>query len=285
METAPPPARKPYMIIRPAQGWAALDLRELWQFRDLLLTLGGRDVRLRYRQTALGVTWVILQPLIAAAAFVLVFGVLARLPTNFPIAFAGTLAWTLFSTTVTKGSTSLIGNAGLVSKVYFPRLALPLSTVFSTLIDFIVGLAVMFVLMACYHVMPGPRILLLPVWLLLLLALGAGVGLFASALTVSYRDVQYVVPVLIMVLQYVSPVGYMIGNPDPHGKPTVPAWLVPYYMLNPLAGLIEAFRWSLLGHEQVHWGYVAYAAALSMIVFFAGAVTFKRMERKFADVI
>lgn len=283
METETARSRKPYLVIRPAAGWAALDLRELWQFRDLVVTLAGRDVKLRYRQTALGIAWVVLQPLVGAAAFTLVFGVLAKLPTNFLIAYAGMLGWTAFSTTISKGSTSLVGNAHLVSKVYFPRMAMPLSTVLSTLIDFGVGLIVMFVLMLAYHAAPGARLALLPIWLFLLLSLGTGIALFASALTVSYRDVQYVIPVMVQVLQYISPVGYRVANPD--GTRTVPQWLLPYYMLNPLAGLIEAFRWSLLGDEPVHWMYVGYAAVVSILMLLLGATAFKRMERKFADVI
>jgi len=282
MESAPLQPRKPYLVIRPVLGWAALDLRELWVFRDLLLTLGGRDVKLRYRQTALGVTWVVLQPLITAAAFTLVFGVIGRFPTNglptFLISYAGLLGWNAFSTTISKSGISLVGNSHLVAKVYFPRLALPLSTLFSTLIDFGVALGVMAALMAWFHVAPGVRVLTMPVWLALLLAMGTGLGLITAALTVSYRDVQYVVPVMLMVLQYVSPVGYLVAQ-------NVPERLAPWYMLNPLAGLIEAFRWSLLGHEAVHWGFVVYAAALALAVLLIGMVSFKRMERRFADII
>ena len=269
-------------MIRPQSGWAALNLRELWQFRDLLFTLGGRDIKLRYRQTLLGVIWVVLQPLLGAGIFTIVFGVIGKLKTdgvpNFVFSFAGLLGLNLFSTTLSKAGVSLVGNAHLVSKVYFPRVALPLSTGFSALVDFAVGLAVMVILLACYRIGPGPGLLLLPCWVGLLLLLGIGVGLWASALTVSYRDVQYVVPVLLMFIQFVSPIGYSVrGN--------VPQWLVKWYMLNPLAGLIEAFRWSVLGRGDVHWVYVAYAAAVAALCFVGGAVAFKRMERKFADVI
>lgn len=282
METVPLQTRKPYLVIRPLSGWAALDLRELWVFRDLLLTLAGRDVKLRYRQTALGVTWVVLQPLITAAAFTLVFGVIGKFPTNglptFLISYAGLLGWNAFSTTISKGGVSLVGNAHLVAKVYFPRLALPLSTVFSTVIDFGVAVCVMAALMAWYRVAPGVRVLTMPVWLVLLLAMGTGLGLITAALTVSYRDVQYVMPVMLMVLQYVSPVGYLVER-------NVPERFVAWYMLNPLAGLIEAFRWSLLGHEQVHWGFVVYASAAALAVLLIGMASFKRMERRFADII
>lgn len=282
METSPAIRRKPYLVIRPVSGWAALELGELWRFRDLLLTLAGRDVRLRYRQTALGVIWVVLQPLMLAAGFTLVFGVIAKLPTDglptFVISYAGLLGWNVFNTMISKGGISLVGNAHLVSKVYFPRLALPLSVVFSTLLDFVVALAVMAGLMIWYHVTPGLRLLSMPLWLAMFLALGGGFALMTAALTVSYRDVQYIVPVLLMVLQYVSPVGYVVGR-NVHGR------LLRWYMLNPLAGLIEAFRWSILGRETVHWGYVLQASIVSVAILLIGMICFKRMERKFADVI
>ena len=268
-------------MIRPESGWAALGLRELWRFRDLLLTLAARDVKLRYRQTALGVAWVVLQPLLTSGIFTVVFGIIGALPSDgvphFLFSYAGLLGWIAFSNTLTKGGTSLIGNAQLVSKVYFPRLALPLSTVFSTLIDLGVALLVMVPLSIHYRVAPGIGVILLPLWLTLFLMLGAGFGLLTSALTVSYRDVQYIVPVLVMLLLYISPFGFSTER--------IPTSVLRWYMLNPLAGLTEALRWSLLGRGTVHWPYVWYAAAISIVVLIAGATLFKRMERQFADII
>jgi len=282
METSVSTSRRPYLIVRPARGWAALDLRELWQFRDLLLTLAGRDVRLRYRQTALGIAWVVLQPLLLSGIFTVIFGIIGKMPTAgippFLFSFAGLLGYGAFNSTLTKSSTSLVGNAHLVSKVYFPRLAIPLSTVFSSLIDFTVSLVVVLLLMAFYRVAPTGRMALMPALLVLFLAMGSGLGLFAAALTVSYRDVQYVVPVLVTALQLVSPIGF--------DSKIIPSWLLPWYMtLDPLAGLVEAFRWSVLGTGTVHWGYVAYSAAFALAVLLVGAAAFKQMERKFADVI
>ena len=277
---------KPYLTIRPSKGWAALNLRELWQFRDLLTTLAGRDIKLRYRQTALGAAWVILQPLMAAGIFSFVFGGVAKLPSDgvpyFLFAYAGLLAWNAFNNTLTKASGCLVGNAQLVSKVFFPRLVLPLSTLFSTLIDFGVALGMMVVLLIAYRVTPGIGILLLPVWLLLILLLSVGVGMFTSALTVSYRDVQYVLPVLTQFLLYASPVAYAVS--------AVPGRLRTVYFLNPLSGLLDAFRWSLLGggHSKVappNPAALAYSAVFSIGVFVWGAFAFKKMERKFADVI
>lgn len=274
--------QKPHLTIRPPRRWAALDLREVWQFRDLLLTLAARDVKLRYRQTALGVLWVILQPLTGAAIFSFTFNKLAKLPTDgmppFLFAYIGLLGWNVFSGTLNKASGALVQNANLVSKVFFPRLILPLSTVFSTLIDFGVALAMLLLMMPFYHVALHASFLLMPVWLLLILMLAQGIGLAASALTVSYRDVAYVLPVLTQFLLFASPVAY-------DAAATVPARYHHLYFLNPMAGLLQAFRWSLLGRGAVLWDYVAYAAALAAAVFVCGAFAFKKMERKFADVI
>lgn len=275
-----PSAPRPLLSIRPPKRWAPLSLRELWQYRDLLVTLAERDVTLRYRQTALGIVWVVLQPLMTAAIFVLVFARIGNVKYDVPpmlFCFAGMIAFTVFNSTVTKASACIIQNSQLVSKVYFPRLVLPLSTVLSTLIDFGVGVVLMAILMAVYRVVPPWQVLLLPVWLVLLIIAAVGVGLYTSALMVKYRDLQYVIPPLLQFLLYASPVGY------PASK--VPASIQPFYFLNPLAGLLEAFRWSLLGHTSMHWGYVAYAAAAVLVVFFLGAVSFARMARRFADVI
>ncbi|HLK58705.1 MAG TPA: ABC transporter permease [Chthonomonadaceae bacterium] len=274
---------KPHLIIRPSSGWAALNLGELFQFRDLLVTLAVRDIKLRYRQTALGVLWVVLQPLISAGILSFVFGRVAKLadPQDrtpyFLLVYAGQLGWTAFASTLSKTSTSLVGNAHLVTKVYFPRLVLPLSTVFSTLIDFSVGLGMLVVLLLVYRIPPGIGILLLPVWLVLLVLVALGVGLCAGALTVRYRDVQYILPVATQFLMYASPVAYTVSK--------VPEALRSLYYLNPLAGLLEAFRWSLLGEGSVHWGYVGYATLFAIVVFLVGVYAFKRMERQFADVI
>ena len=278
-ETAVP--ARPYLTIKPTSGWQAINLRELWQFRDLLLTLAQRDVKLRYRQTALGALWVLLQPLMAAGIFSFVFGKVAKLPSDglpyFVFAYAGLLGWNAFSSTLTKASGCLLQNANLVSKVYFPRLVLPLSVVFSTLIDFAVALGLMVVLMVVYHVAPTLALLLLPVWLALIVLLAVGVGLYASALTVTYRDVQYVLPVVTQFLLYASPVAYAVS--------AVPAHLRLVYFVNPLSGLLEAFRWSLLGTGHLDARIVAYSVAVTLLVFAGGALAFKKMERKFADVI
>jgi lipopolysaccharide transport system permease protein len=274
------PVGRPCVVLRPRSGWAALDLYELWRYRDLLLILGLRDVKLRYRQTALGVAWVVLQPLLAAGIFAFVFGAVARLPSAglpyFLFAYAGLLGWTAFQATITKASTCLVQSANLISKVYFPRLLLPLSTLLSTALDFLVGLALLLALLPIW-VHPGPEMLLLPMWFAILLLMATGLGLLAGALMVPYRDVQYIVPVLIQLVLYASPVAYAVT--------AVPDRLRIVLLLNPLSGLLEGLRWSLLGTTHPHWGAVAYGAAFAFVVFLAGAYAFKRMERSFADVV
>ncbi len=272
---------RPTLVIRRTTGWRGYDARELWDFRDLLLVLGARDIKLRYRQTAFGVIWVILQPLIGAGIFSLVFGKVAKLPSEgvpyFLFAYAGFLAWNSFQGTLTKSSMCLVQSSHLVSKVFFPRLILPLSTVLSTLLDFAVGLAFLVVLWFVYGVTPGPALLLLPVWVVLLQMLALGLGFYAAALTVRFRDVQHALPVLTQFVLYASPVAYAAS--------VVPASVRPFYMLNPLTGLLEAFRWSLVGSASLDLRHVAYAAVVSIAVFVWGAIAFRRMERQFADVI
>ncbi|MCW3098729.1 MAG: ABC-type polysaccharide/polyol phosphate export system, permease component [Chthonomonadaceae bacterium] len=288
MEKTVPTTVKPLQTIRPSSGWAALNLREIWQFRDLLLTLAGRDVKLRYRQTALGVVWVVLQPLIAAGIFSFVFGKVAGLKSPgvvpyFVFSYAGLLGWQAFSSTLTKASSCLVGNSQLVSKVFFPRLVLPISTVFSTLIDFGVALVMMFALMAFNHVVPTLAILTLPIWMVLILIMAMGIGMLAAAMMVSYRDVQYVLPVVTSFLQYASPVAYSVVMV----MQKLPAQYHPFYMLNPLSSLLEGLRWSLLGSSAPapDWNWAVYAALCAIGVFVWGAFGFKKMERKFADVI
>lgn len=281
----------PLAIVAPPSNWVALDLKELWQFRELLLTFGWRDLKLRYRQTFLGVAWVILQPLFGAGIFSFVFGNLAKLPSDgvpyFLFSFASMMGWNAFQTSLTKSSMCLIGNANLVSKVYFPRIALPFSTVLSALVDFSVALPVLGILiLVCSHVRPDYhfaltwKILLVPVWLLVLLMLAQGIGLFCSALTVQYRDVQYIVPVVVQFLLFGSPVNYSTARIMDKSP------LVQHiYFLDPLAGLITAFRACLLGTHELYWGYTLYAVAVTLVILVAGAFSFRRMEQRFADVI
>ncbi len=269
-------------VLQPSRGWSALHLAEVWQFRDLLFTLAGRDLKLRYKQTLLGVAWVVLQPLMAAGIFTVVFGKIANLPANgapnyFVFAFAGQMGWMIFSNTVGKASGCLVGNAHLISKVYFPRLILPFSTVPSTLVDFAAAALMMAGLMIWFGIVPGLGFLLLPVWIAILFAMAMGVGLVAASLSVTYRDVQFILPVFIQMLMYASPVAYAVPS---SGKYKL------FFDLNPVSPVLEGFRWSLLNTDTPpQWGLVGISAAASAVILFVGVFTFKRMERQFADIV
>ena len=256
-------------------------LRDLSHHRDLIQVLAKRDLTLRYRQTALGVAWVVLQPLLAAGILSFVFNRIARLPTDgvpaFLFTFAGMLAWTSVNGTLTRTTMSLNQNATLVSKIFFPRLILPLSTLASVFVDFFVGLGLLAVLLVTNHVHLHVQFLLIPVWLLIGVALAQGIGLFLASLCVHYRDVAQVTPVLLQLLMYLSPVAYSVG--------AVPKRVYTVYHLNPLAAVIEGSRWSLVGTPLPKAWTIVYAAGLAVVAFIAGMITLERLEQRFADVI
>lgn len=271
----------PSLVIKPPSRWAPVRVGELWEFRDLLVRFASRDVTLRYRQTALGVIWVILQPLLAAGVFTFVFGTVADMPSEgvpyFAFSYAGMLGWNLFSSTVTKSSTSLVSNAGLVSKIFFPRLVIPLSTLGSTLLDFAVALGMMAVIVVTAGVAPSAALATLPLWVVLAILLGAGLGLLAAALMVRYRDVGYVLPVATQILLYATPIAYSLTK--------VPAGALLWVKLNPLTGVMVGFRWSLLGTSRPDAFMVGWSIGAALALFLVGAMVFSRMERQFADVI
>jgi lipopolysaccharide transport system permease protein len=279
------PASSSWVVIQPPSGLSALDFREVWRYRDLLSALAQRDVRLRYRQTAMGVAWVVFQPLIGALIFSILFGKVGKFPTDgldaFVFAFAGFMAYNSFSATMTKASSALVQNAPMISKVYFPRIVLPLSSVFGSLIDFAVSLIIMAGLMIVYHVPLTPAILLLPVWLLFIQILATGMGLFFASLMVTYRDVQYALPVLIQFGTFAAPVAYPVS----FAVQGLPAWVQPIYSLIPMTGLLDGFRASLLGTPVYSVGYCIYALVASLGIFLLGLLYFQRVERRFADVI
>jgi len=270
-------------VLRPTRGWVGIDFAELFRFRDLLFALANRDVKLRYKQTMLGIAWVVFQPLMTAGLLYFAFRIVAGIEppqgrSFFLFSFSGLLAWNLFSATFSKASLSMVGNSYLVSKVYFPRLILPLSGVVSTLLDFLVSCGVLIVLCGVYGVRPGPGLLLLPVWIVLLLAFALGAGLIAAALIVSYRDVQHILPVVIPFLLYASPVAYDVSQIDAR-------YQAAFYLLNPIAALMSGFRWSVLGTSLPPLIYVAWSVFAAAGVFVLGAAIFRRTERTFADVI
>lgn len=270
------------LVIRPPSGLAPLDLKQLWQFRDLLAAFAERDIRLRYRQTVLGAIWVILQPLLGAGIFSIVFGVIAKLPANgapyFLITYSGFLGWTLFQGVVTRVTPSLVANGPLIRKVFFPRLLAPLGVVPSVLVDFTVCLAMMAVLMAVHQIAPGWGVLLAPASLTILVVMSFGAALVATSLAVKYRDVAHVTPFAVQLAMYASPVGYSVLAVPPEHRNL-------YFLLNPIAAPIEATRWALLGVGEPQLGWLAYSAAVAVIVLVIGLLVFHSFEREFADVI
>lgn len=271
----------PLHVIRPTAGRWLPDLAELWAFRDLCIALGKRDVTLRYRQTVLGVIWVVLQPMIAGGVFAVVFGRVAGLQSGtdsyFLFAYAGFVAWSAFQNALSRAAASVIGQSNLVTKVFFPRLVLPISALMSTSVDFGVGLASLLVLMAITGAPVGLAALTLPVWVLLLVALGLGLGTIAAALSVRYRDVQHALPVFVQLLLYASPVAY--------ATMVVPESVRPWFLLNPLTGALDGFRWALLGTAPPGAMSIAVTVGGAAVALVIGAVVFARFERQLADVI
>jgi lipopolysaccharide transport system permease protein len=276
----PPPP--PLITIKPRRSWLPSSPRELWAFRELTVRFAARDITLRYRQTLLGVIWVILVPLLGTGVLTFVFGGVADLPgppgiPYFVFVLAGMVAWTAFSQITNRSSGSLTGNAQLVGKVYFPRLLLPISTVLSTLVDVAVSLALLIVLLLISGVRPGLGVITFPVWFLLIMFLALGIGLAAGALMVRYRDVQYILPVGIQFLLFATPVAYQLSDVPADGQ-----WLLE---LNPLTGLLEGMRWSLIGTQRPSIGLAVYSSVCALVALVLGTVIFSRMERQFADVI
>jgi lipopolysaccharide transport system permease protein len=275
------PAETTHVVIKPPSRWAPLNLGEVWAFRELLTRLTVRDLKLRYKQTALGVTWVVLQPLLAAGILTFVFGTVADLPSDgvpyFVFSYVGFVCWSLFAQTLTKASGSLVGNSALVSRIFFPRLVLPLSSVGSTLVDFAVALAMGVVVVVAGGVTPGWPLLTLPFWIALALLLAAGVGLAAAALMVQYRDVGQILPVALQLLLYATPVAYAIA--------AVPDGARRLVELNPLTGVVVGFRWAAIDTPGPGVPAAVWSTAVAVAAFVLGAYVFTRSERKFADVI
>jgi lipopolysaccharide transport system permease protein len=268
-------------VIRPTKGWGRLRLREAVAYRDLLAALAQRDIKLRYRQTALGVIWVVLQPLLGAGLLSFVFGKIAKLPGEgvpyFVFTYFGFLAWNLFSGVLSRLSPSLVNSAALISKVYFPRLLVPLAASFSALVDFAVASLLGVVLLIAYGIAPTFATLALPVFVFLLFLIAFAAGLGAASAAVSYRDVNFVLPVFLQLAMYASPVAYSVG--------AVPERYRTLYQLNPLAPLLQGVRWSVLHTNAPSWPAVVYSAAVAAALTAAGLLTFTRMERSFVDVI
>jgi len=271
----------PVTIIEPQKGWIPLHLKEVWQYRELFYFLTKRDIKVRYKQTLLGGLWAVIQPVFTMIVFTLFFGRLAKIPSDgipYPVfVYAALLPWTYFANAVTASGNSLVGNANLISKVYFPRIIVPASAALSGLIDFMIALAVLLGMMVYYQFIPGWGILLFPVLLLLTFLCALGVGLWLSALNVHYRDIRYVIPFLVQLWLFITPVIYPVSLvPLPY------RWLL---ALNPMGGLISAYRATFLGSQTVNWSLLVISAVVIILLLTTGLYYFNKVEKQFADVI
>lgn len=273
-----------HLIIEPAGKWSALNLRDLWRYRELFFFLTWRDVKVRYQQTALGAAWAIIQPVMTMAIFTILFGRLAGMPSDgipYPLfAFAGLLPWTFFSNAIGSSGNSLVGSSHLITKVYFPRMIIPAASVLAGLVDFLFASTVMAVLMAWYRAPVGPGLLMLPVLSALTSLLALGVGMWLSALNVKYRDIRYVIPFLVQFWMFATPIIYPAS--------LMPERYRPLLALNPMSGIIEAYRVSLLGGingASFDWRSLGASAAITAVVLVYAAYDFRRMEKTFADIV
>jgi lipopolysaccharide transport system permease protein len=278
---SPSKARPHFVEIRNSAGLVKFDFGELWRYRELLYFLVWRELKIRYKQAAIGVAWAIVQPVLAVAIFALIFGHFAKMPSGgvpyAVFAFTAVLPWTYFAEAVRRSSTGLVSDAELIRKVYFPRLILPLAMVTAPLVDFAAGFVVLLALFAWHHIAPTPHILLLPLFLLVALGLALSIGLWLAPLSVRYRDVMHALPFLIQVWMYASPVAYPLSI-IPHDWHLI-------YSLNPMVGVLEGFRWALLGSEQPDFRAMAISVMIIAFALVGGLIYFKKMERAFADVI
>jgi lipopolysaccharide transport system permease protein len=268
-------------VIRPSHGWVSMGLDELWRYRELIYFLLWRDIKVRYKQTALGVTWAVLQPLVAMVVFTLIFGRLAQMPSDglpYPLfSFAALVPWTLFSYALTQSSGSLVASQQLIKKVYFPRLAVPIASVLSGLVDFALAFVVLVGMMLAWGIVPTPRILFVVPLVLLGLVTALGVGLWLSALNVRYRDVRYAVPFLTQLWLFATPIVYPSSLFEG-------VWRT-IYGINPMVGVVEGFRWALLGTDTAPGPMVAVSTLAALGLLLGGAMYFRRMERTFADIV
>ena len=279
--TAETALKKPFKVIQPRTGMFQLDLGSIWNSRELLYFLIWRDVLTRYKQTAIGAAWVVLQPLINMVLFTLIFSRLAKIPSDgiaYPVfAFTALLPWAYFAQALTKTSGSIVGSSNLVTKIYFPRLLIPLAACIAPVVDLIFSFLILLVLMAYYGIAPTWGILYLPVFLGLAILTALAVGLWSSALNVRYRDVGSIIPFVAQIWMYASPVAYPVS--------VVPEKWRLLYSLNPMVGVIEGFRWALLGKQSPDFSAMAVSAAVVTVLLAGGIVYFKKMEQSFADVI
>lgn len=276
-----PSLQSHHQRIEPSRGLIPLNLAELWAYRELLYFLIWRDVKVRYKQTALGVAWAVIQPVMTMVVFSIFFGKLAKMASDglpYPIfAFAALVPWTLFANGLTLGTNSLVGSSHLIKKVYFPRLIIPTATVLAGVVDFLVALGVLVLLMAVYGIAPTVNTLWLPAFLLLTLVSSLGVSLWLSALNVGYRDIKYVIPFLTQIWMFATPIAYSSSLLSGTWRSV--------YGLNPMVGVVEGFRWALLGTDTKPGMMIGVSTIAAVLLLMSGAFYFRRMERTFADIV
>jgi len=269
------------ITIKPTSGWSALNLKDLWLYRELVYFLTWRDLKVRYKQTLLGASWAIMQPFLTMVVFSIFFGDLANVPSDgvpYPIfSYVALIPWTLFSKALQDASRSLVANRHMITKVYFPRMILPLASVLAGVVDFMLAFVVLLGMMVFYRITPTANTWMLPLFLLLAIITAIGVGLWLSALNVLYRDINYVLPFLTQFWMFLTPIAY-------------PASMIPerwrvLYALNPMTGVVEGFRWALLGTGQPPGLMTAVSALVALVLLITGMFYFKRMERLFADMV
>lgn len=276
-------SRLPDLVtIKPVKGWVPLNLKDLWHYRELIYFLTWRDLKVRYKQSVLGVLWAILKPFMNMVVFTIFFGELAKIPSDgipYPIfSYTGLLPWIFFASALEVSARSMLHSGSMVSKIYFPRIIVPLASVFANLVDFAISFIILIGMMIFYQITPTTNIFWLPVFLLLAMTAAIGVGLWFSALLVMYRDVNYLLPFITEIWKFVSPVVYSATM-----IPEKWQWL---YSLNPMAGVVSGFRWALLGKpETISFPSIAISGGISLIIFISGLYFFRRMERVFADMI
>jgi lipopolysaccharide transport system permease protein len=269
------------ILLRPSRGWSALNLKELWTFRELVYFLTWRDIKVRYKQTILGAAWAIIQPLVNMIVLTIIFGNLAKLSTEGiprPIfTFTALLPWGLFSKALSDAGRSMLSHRSMITKIYFPRLIIPLSSVMGGVVDFLIQFVILLIMMLYYRISPTIAIWSLPFFVLLSLATALGFGLWLSALNVLYRDVGYILPFLTQIWMLVTPVAYSVQE--------IPEKYQLLYALNPMVGVVEGFRWALLGTQNAPGPVLAISSIFSLLILISGLYYFRRMERTFADMV
>ncbi|MBN2570222.1 MAG: ABC transporter permease [Deltaproteobacteria bacterium] len=281
MEHSSSKANKPLIHITPKKGWQLIDFKELKQYKDLFYFLVIRDIKVKYKQTVLGGLWAIIQPFFSMVVFTLFFGRLAKMPSDgvpYPIFnYTAMVAWTYFATSIAGSANSLVGNSNLISKVYFPRLIVPLSPVLAGLLDFCIAFIVLIGMMFYFHIYPTLMIFFVPVLVVLMMLTASGVGMFLTALNAKYRDIKFTIPFLVQLWLFASPIVYPVSM--------IPEKYRLFYAINPMVGIIEGFRSALLGTVAFPISMVLISTLVSTVVFLTGMFYFKQMERHFADII